>query len=97
VPIYSQVSKRLKKVRKKSQKRWKSLLIFCRCFVFRHRVLIFFVFVLFDGQPMGRGSTSGGVAVVGEGNECFQGCIDAAGLDVTMKEAPDLILRPCLV
>jgi hypothetical protein len=40
-----------------------ALFIFCRFFVFRYRFLIFFVFVLFDGRPEGRGSTSGGLAV----------------------------------
>lgn len=32
-----------------------------------------------------------------EGNECFEGCVDTVALDVTMKEAPDLILRQSVI
>jgi len=45
---------------------------------------------------VGRGSTSGGLAMGGEGAhvfECFEGCVDTVALDVTVKEAPDLMLR----
>jgi hypothetical protein len=54
------------------------------------------VFVLFNGQPAGRGSTSGGLVAGGEGaevSECFESSIDTVALDVTVKEAPYLILR----
>jgi hypothetical protein len=54
------------------------------------------VFVLQNGQLVGRGSTSGGLAVGGESaesNEFFKGSVDTVALDMTMKEAPDLILR----
>jgi hypothetical protein len=32
-----------------------------------------------------------------EGNECFEGSVDTVALDVTMKEAPDLILRQSVI
>ena len=49
---------------------------------------------------MGRGSTSGGLAVGAEsteGHECFESSVDTVALEVTMKEAPDLILRQSIV
>src|SRR5882757_5320152 len=45
---------------------------------------------------MGGGSTSGGLVAeidCAEGNECFEGSLDAVALDVTMKEAGDFRLR----
>jgi hypothetical protein len=45
---------------------------------------------------VGRGSTSSGLAVGGEsaaGNEFIKGSVDTVALDMTMKKAPDLILR----
>jgi hypothetical protein len=32
-----------------------------------------------------------------EGKECFEGSVDTVALDVTMKEAPDLILRQSVI
>jgi hypothetical protein len=54
------------------------------------------VFVIFDGGPEGRGPTSGGLALGGEGAEgyeCFEASVDTVALDVTVKEVPDLRLR----
>jgi hypothetical protein len=39
--------------------REKPLLIFCPCFVLWHQFLIFIVFTVFDGRPVGSRSTSG--------------------------------------
>jgi hypothetical protein len=78
------------------EERDKSLFIFHWFFVFRYRLLIFFVFARFEGRPEGGGSTSRGLAANGEwaeGNEFFKGSVDTVALDVAMKEAPDLILR----
>ena len=60
----------------------------------RRACFLFFLFVLRDGGPEGRGATRGRLAVAVdcvEGQELFESGIDTVGVHVAMKETTDLV------
>src|ERR1700722_8849135 len=80
----------------RSVKSW--LRLFGRGFVFLERLpgFLFFGFGCSGERPADGGATGGGLGLCGQGADGYEGfesCFDAGSLDVSVKEAGDLIPR----